>query len=225
MSIFKRCVALLPIISIAMATTATAKPEETQCVDITTQGFNLIPDPTGCSISGSQLVKSKAPDQEFLFNSVGVFPPTCFLIIDPNQRVPVVSGEITNEGGEILPIRVSGSAGLTENNYLNDGFDPTGTTGTQSFTAVSLLSILADDNTELGVLVTRDAGTVFRPVPDAIFLDVAAARLSVVKGQGVFSGATGYIDEIGMEFNPDQPATATGRLCGKGLADSLFKDS
>ena len=212
MSIFKRCFSLLPVISIAIATTAIAKntpSANTQCVYVDIPTFILLPD-SNCSISTSKLVQSKAPDQVFLYD-LGV-EGSCFSIFNI-QDGNSVAGTITNQDTGIkLPIKVSGVAGLTLNNYPNGGI---GISGALSFTAATLVSISTIEGTELGPLVTRDAGTIFTD-------GNVAARLSVIKGQGIFGGATGYIDEFGQEFNPDDPAKATGTLCGKGLADSLF---
>mgnify|MGYP001826314464 FL=1 len=218
MSIFKRCVSLLPVISIAVATTATAKPAETQCVDVHIPAFNLIPEVLlqgpECSISSSKLVRSKAPDQVFLYDIGVPAVDSCFVIFDYVEGDLSVDGVIINQGQQLL-ISVSGEAGLTLNAYPDNGVGPG---GALSFTAVSLLSLVTADGTELGQLVTRDAGTILAD-------GSAAARLSLVKGQGIFSGATGYVDEFGQEFDPSNPAAASGRLCGKGLADSLFPDS
>ena len=125
-----------------------------------------------------------------------------------------VDGYISNpETGVKLSVTVSGVAGLTLNAYpVSD--DPSGPI---SFTAATIVSITVEGE-EIGSLVTRDAGTIFAD-------GNAAARLSVVKGTGKFkNGITGYIDEVGEEFNPYNPASATGTLCGKDLADSLFGD-
>ena len=226
MSIFKKCVSLLPVISIAVATTATAQPAETQCVDVHIPAFNLVPEillQGECSISSSKLVQSKAPDQTFLYDLGVPAKDSCFVIVPPDffsTFKTVVDGAIVNPDGDELPIKAAGMAGLTLNAYDDkSGLGPgSGPAGERSFTAVSLLSIMDGEGTELGTLVTRDAGTILTD-------GSAAARLSVVKGQGVFSGATGYIDEVGQEFDFYDPAKAYGKLCGKGLSDSLFPES
>jgi len=195
--------------SVALATTATAN---TQCVNVEIPKFNLIPD-SNCSISTSKLVQSKAPDQEFLYNLGATASDSCFSIFNYQYGNNIVAGKIINqETGDAQDIKVSGVAGLTLNGYPNGGVGPS---GALSFTATTLVFIRTSEGTELGPLVTRDAGTIFTD-------GNVAARLSVIKGQGIFSGATGHIDEIGEEFNPYNPAMATGVLCGKELADSLF---
>jgi hypothetical protein len=210
MSIFKKCFSLLPLISIAIATTATAN---TQCVNVEIPKFNLIPD-SNCSISTSKLVQSKAPDQVFLYDFGLV--DSCFSIFNAQEENYSVAGKIINQDTGIeLPIKVSGVAGLTLNGYPNGGI---GQSGALSFTAATLVSISTSEGKELGPLITRDAGTIFTD-------GNVAARLSVIKGEGIFRGATGYIDEVGQEFNPYDPAKATGTLCGKGLADSLFSSN
>jgi len=78
MSIFKKCYSLLPLITIAIATTATAN---TQCVDIKIPKFNLIPD-SSCSISTSELVESKEPDQVFLYDAGAEATESCFSIFN-----------------------------------------------------------------------------------------------------------------------------------------------
>ena len=209
MSIFKKNYSLLPLITIAIATTATAN---TQCVDIKIPKFNLIPD-SSCSISTSELVESKAPDQVFLYDAGAEATESCFSIFNYQDENDSVVGTITNQDtGDVQNIKVSGVAGLTLNRYPNYGIGPS---GALSFTAATLVFISTSEGTALGSLVTRDAGTIFTD-------GNVAARLSVIKGQDIFRGATGYIDEVGDEFNPYNPAMATGVLCGKKLADSLF---
>ena len=141
---------------------------------------------------------------------------SCFSIVNTDAEYSIeysIDGTIIHQDGTELPIKVSGVAGLTLNNYPYGGIGPD---GALSFTAATLVSISTSEGAELGSLVTRDAGTIFTD-------DNVAARLSVIKGQGIFRGATGYIDEVGQEFNPYDPAMATGVLCGKKLADSLFQ--
>jgi len=209
MSILKNCFSLLPMIPFAIATTAMA---ETQCVSIDIPKFNLSPD-SNCSISTSKL-RSKLPDQVFLYDLGIPAEQSCFFIVDPDNWGSSVDGYISNPATEEeLSVTVSGIAGLTQNDY-----PPRDPLGTVSFTAVSIVSITTDGR-KLGSLVTRDAGTIFA---DGSAYN-AAARLSVVKGTGDFkNGISGHIDEVGQEFNPYEPASATGTLCGKDLADSLF---
>ncbi len=211
MSIVKTCFSLLPMIPIVIATTAMA---EIQCVSIGIPKFNLFPD-SNCSISTSKL-RSKLPGQVFLYDLGIPADQSCFIIVDPSSWESSVDGYISNLATEDeLPITVSLVAGLTQNAY-----PPRDPSGTVSFTAASIVSIKTD-GVKLGSLVTRDAGTVFADG----FANNVAARLSVVKGTGNFKKKiSGYIDEVGQEFNPAEPASATGTLCGKNLADSLFND-
>lgn len=211
---------LLFVFTFAIATTVMAKPREnTQCVSIEIPSFNLSPD-VFCNISTSKL-RSKLPDQVFL-SELG-FPPeqSCFFIVDPESWESSVVGYITDpESPEReLMVTVSGVAGLTGNAY-----PPRNPLGTISFTAATIVTITFEGE-ELGSLVTRDAGTIFADFIDDRVEYNAAARLSVVKGTGDFqAGVTGYIDEVGQEFNPVDPASATGTLCGEDLADTLFDD-
>lgn len=213
----------LAVISLAAANNSVAKNSapDNQCVSINMPAFNLVPD-EDCTISSEALILSKLPDQEFLYDLGYPANKTCFTIVDPFSVNPLeLDGTITYKLDDSLVktmnIKISGVAGLTENNYP----DPP----SLSFTAATLVSITTDDDTLLGQIVTRDAGTIFLdPAEDDRSNDIAAARMSVVKGTDIFKGVSGYIDETGKEFNfvPSDRASASGILCGKGLADDLF---
>jgi len=199
-------ISLFLVISFTVATTAAAR---TQCVSIEIPAFNLLPD-SSCSISNTELTQSALPDQVFLYDLGIPAETSCFVIIDPLTWESSVNGTISDpETGNALLVTVSGVAGLTVNAY-----PPSDPSGPVSFTAATLVSI-AIDGQELASLVTRDAGTIFAD-------GNAAARLSVVAGTKSFSRVSGYIDEVGQEFDSFNPAKATGMLCGAGLANSLF---
>ena len=185
---------------------------KTQCLSIAVPEFNLTSD-VNCTVSSAKLMSSRLPDQVFLYSLGLSAEETCFTIIDPVTGEEEVPGIISNpETGEEIAITFSGVTGLTLNAY------PAPTTPL-SFTAASLLKIKVDGK-PLGLIATRDAGTIvdfFDPVQAS-----ATARLTIAAGTGKFRRVSGYIDEIGKEFNSLDPAYATGVLCGKKLAKSLF---
>ena len=190
---------------------------KTQCVVIDIPEFNLASD-MDCKVSSDKIMKNELPDQVFLHNLGLSAAATCFTIVDPVTGREEVLGTISNpESGEEIAIAFSGIAGLTLNAYPEP--EPTDTV---SFTAASLLSIKVDGEL-LGQFSTRDAGTIFNFSDSA--QAVANARLTVAAGTGKFKNVSGYLDEIGKEFNPFDPAWATGILCGKNLAKSLFGNS
>jgi len=207
---------------------AQAKPpgsvDNTQCISVTIPEFNLLPD-SFCSISYSKLI-SKIPDQSLLYDLDAPAEENCFTIVtdvtfnESGQLIGFdfnVPATVTDASGtETKAITISGTAGLTENAYREIPLS----IAAYSFTAISIITI-SDEYGQLGSLITRDAGTLFFGESEAEH--TAAAQLSLVKGDGVFSGSTGYISELGQEFNYGNPATATGTFCGPGLADSLFE--
>lgn len=219
----------LAVISLAAANNSVAKNSNSdiQCVSIDIPAFNLMPD-ENCAVSSDKLILSKLPDQVFVYDHTDWDPlnPTCFTIINGSTYQPEVTGKIQDLTSErVINITFSGVAGLTENNYPNP--QPFTWPLSLSFTAATLVSIAADGGgggggatQHLGQLVTRDAGTIVIDLNDRSN-DVATARMSVVKGTDIFKGVSGYIDEMGKEFKPDEPAKASGILCGKGLADEL----
>ena len=220
----------LAVISLATANNSVAKQSapDNQCVSINMPAFNLVPDESSCTISSDPLILSKLPDQVFLYDQGYPANKTCFTIVDPFVLNPLeLDGTITympDDGSSVqtMNIKISGVAGLTENNYPDP---PITSPLSLSFTAATLVSITTADDTLLGQLVTRDAGTIFLyPSEEDRSKDIAAARMSVVKGTDIFKGVSGYIDETGKEFNYvlNDRASANGILCGKGLADDLF---
>ena len=214
---------LLAVISLAVANNSVA---EDQCVSIDIPKFNLIPD-LDCVISSDDLILSKLSDQVFLYDLIenpDPDEPTCFTIVNSVlEQNPEVAGTIQNLAGDEMNITFSGVAGLTQNTY-----NPFSNGSSLSFTAATLVTISTTDRNTLGQLATRDAGTIFFNPPTEIeglppiSNDIAAARLSVSRGTGVFKKTSGYIDENGKEFNPFEEASASGILCGKNLADDLF---
>lgn len=213
MSLSKSSLSLVLGFSIAAATSAAA---EIQCVSVHIPAFVLAPDLI-CRVSKNFMVKKYVPDQVFL-NDIGVpAADTCFNLIDPYLNSKRVPGTITNPAtGEEFDIAVYGIAGQTLNAYPpHDPTDPNPFDAI-SFTAVTAVGINIG-NKQIGKLVTRDAGTIFA-------YGNVAARLSVVAGTKKFENVTGYVDEVGQEFNPFDPAEATGVLCGEELAEALFED-
>lgn len=215
---------LTAIILLAAAHNSVAHDSDAtqQCVSIVIPAFNLLPDNT-CSISSSELIRSRLPDQTFLYDLLGPTPetPTCFTITVPgtNPGAPdtTVPGTLENHAtGEVIDITFSGIAGLTLNSYPAPPSE-----SSLSFTAATLASIAIEDE-EIGQLITRDAGTLFIDPDGHQYDNIAAARLAVDGGTYKFRRVTGYIDETGKEFNPFEPASARGILCGKELADKLF---
>jgi len=198
-------IAFRSIFLAALIAVTTGAKAGTQCVFIHIPKFNLEVD-LECSIVDSALVQSELPDQDF-FN----VPGTCFTIVNPLGDTSVFAEIWSEETGDTVFAEISGIAGLTFNAYPN--YSP------PSFTAASQISITIDGK-YVGSIVTRDAGTILGEAP----LDqVAAARLSVAAGTKKLKKARGFIDELGKEFDSDDPALATGKLCGKGLAKSLIK--